>query len=69
MNLSATGGRLVGEVDKSARTYYEGVKGMILYLLFLLYSASVGMKTVLSDPLNKEIHEEIKTNKSNKFTL
>ena len=31
------GGRLVGEVDKAARTCYEQVKGMIWYLLYLLY--------------------------------
>ena len=57
------GGRLVGEVDKAARTYYKQVKGMIIYLLYLLYSVSVGMKTVLSNLLNKEIYEEIETNK------
>ena len=55
------GGRLVGEVDEAARTCYEQVKGMIWYLLYLvysLYSASVGMKTVLSSPSNKEIYEK-----------
>ena len=47
------GERLVGEVDKAARTCYEQVKGMIWYLLYLLYSASVGLKVVLSNPSNK----------------
>ena len=51
------GGRLVGEVDEAARTCYERVKGMIVYLLYLLYSASVVMKTVLSSPSNQEIYE------------
>jgi len=41
---------------------------MILYFLYLLYSASVGMKTVLPNPLNEEIYEQIETNKSNKFS-
>ena len=62
------GGRLVSEVDKAARTYYERVKGIILYLLYLLYSALVGMKTVLPNPLNKGIHERIETNESNTFS-
>ena len=56
------GGRLVGEMDEAARTCYERVKGMIVYLLYLLYSASVVMKTVLSSPLNDEIYEQVKTN-------
>ena len=59
------GGRLVSEVDKAARTCHERVKGMLLYLL---YSVSVGMKSVLSNPSNKEIYEQIETNKSNNFT-
>ena len=37
-------------------------------ILYLLYSASVGMKTVLSNPSNKEIYEQIETNESNKFS-
>ena len=41
---------------------------MILYLLYLLHSASVGIKTVLSNPSNKEIDELLETNKSNKFS-
>ena len=41
---------------------------MILYILCLLYSASVGMKDVLSNPSNKEIYERIETNESNKFS-
>ena len=59
------GGRLVGEVDEAARTCYERFKGMILYLL---YSASVGMKTVSSNPSIKEIYKQIETNKSNKVS-
>ena len=59
------GGRLVSEVDKAARTCHERVKGMLLYLL---YSVSVGMKNVLSNPSNKEIYEQIKTNKCNTFS-
>ena len=39
-----------------------------VYLLYLLYSVSVGMKSVLSNPSNKEIYEQIETNKSNKFS-
>ena len=58
------GERLAGEVDEAAWTCYERVKGMILYLL---YSVSVGMKTVLSNPSNKEIYERIETNESNKL--
>ena len=67
------GGRRVGEVDEAAQTCYERVKGMILYLiyLYLLYSlpsAPVSMKTVLSNPSNQEIYEQIDTNESNKFS-
>ena len=36
-------------------------------ILYFLYSASVGMKTVLSNPPNNGIHEQIERNKSNKF--
>ena len=36
------GGRLVAEVDEAGRTPYERVKGMMWYLLYFLYSASVG---------------------------
>ena len=32
----------------------------------IVYLASVGMKTVLSNPLDKEIFEQIETNESNK---
>ena len=59
------GGRLVGEVDEAARTCYERVKGMIVYLLYLLYSASVVMKRVLSCPSNQEIYERVETNETN----
>ena len=62
------GGRLVGEVDEAARTCYERVKGMIVYLLYLLYSASVGMKVALSNLSNKEIYERDETNESNKLS-
>ena len=37
-------------------------------ILYLLYLALVGMKTVSSNPSNKEIYEQIKTNESNKFS-
>ena len=47
------GGRLVGKVNEAARTCYKRVKGMIWYLLYLLYSASIGLKVVLSNPSNK----------------
>ena len=62
------GGRLVDEMDEAARTCYERVKGMILYVLYLLYSASVDMETVLSNPSNKEIYERIETSEINKFS-
>ena len=58
------GGRLSGEVVEAARTYYKRVKGII----YLVYSASIGMKTAVSNPLDKEIYERIETNKSNKFS-
>ena len=62
------GGRLVGEVDEAARPWYERVKGMIWYLLHLLYSALFGLKVVLSNPLSKENYERVETNQSNKFS-
>ena len=62
------GGRLVGEVDEAARPWYERVKGMIWYLLHLLYSASIGLKVVLSNPSNKGNYERVETNKSNKYS-
>ena len=62
------GGRLVGEVDKAARTCYERVKGMIVYLLYLLYSASVVMKTVFSSPSNQGIYERVETNENNELS-
>ena len=31
------GGRLVAEVDEAALTFYERVKGMMRYLLYLLF--------------------------------
>lgn len=62
------GGRLVAEVDEAALTFYERVKGMIWYLLYLLYSASFGMKNVVSNHPKREIHERIETNESNKFS-
>ena len=42
-------------------------KGEYIYLSYLLYSVSIGVKTVASNPSNKEINERIETNKSNKF--
>ena len=54
-------GRLSGEVDEAARSWYERVKGTII-------SASIGMKNVVSNYPNKEIHERIETNESNKFS-
>ena len=54
-------GRLSGEVDDAARAWYEQVKGT-------RNPASAGMKAVLSNPLNKEIHEQIETNESNTFS-
>ena len=51
-------------MDEAARTCYERVKGMILYLS---YSALVGMKNVLYNPSNKEIYEQIETNERNTF--
>ena len=62
------GERLVGEVDEAARPWYDRVKGMIWYLLYLLYSVSVGLKVVLSSPSNKENYERVETNESNKFS-
>ena len=62
------GGRLVAEVDEAALTFYERVKGMIWYLLYLLYSASFGMKNVVSNHPKREIHERIETNESNTFS-
>lgn len=64
------GGRLVGGVDDEARTCYERVKEMIVYLLYLLYSASFGLKVVLSNPSNKGNYErvEIETNEINTFS-
>ena len=55
-------------MDVAARSCYEQIKGITLYLLYLLYSASIGMKTVASNPSNKGIQERIKTNESNKFS-
>ena len=54
-------GRLSGEVDEAARAWYERVKGTT-------NSASIGMKTVVSNYPNEEIHERIETNESNKFS-
>ena len=54
-------GRLSGEVDEAARPWYERVKGIIL-------PASIGMKNVVSNSPNEEIHERIETNESNKFS-
>ena len=62
------GGRLVGKVDEAARACYERVKGMIWYLFYLLYSASVVLKVVLSNPSNRENYEQDETNKSNQFS-
>ena len=53
------GGRLVGEVEEAARACYEQVKGVISNSLYLLYSVSVGVKTALSNPSNKEIYDQI----------
>ena len=39
------GGRLSGEVDKIAQTYYERVKGII----YSVYSAPIGMKNAVSN--------------------
>ena len=55
-------------MDVAVRSYYKQIKGMILYLLYLLYSASIGMKTVVSNSSKQDIHERIETNKSNKFS-
>ena len=54
-------GTLSGKVDKAARIWHEWVKGII-------YSALIDMKTVLSFFPNEEIHKQIETNESNKFT-
>ena len=62
------GGRLVGEVDEAARPWYERVKGMIWYLLHLLYSASIGLKVVLSNPSNKGNYKRVETNENNKIS-
>ena len=62
------GGRLVGEVDEAARPWYERVKGMIWYLLHLLYSALIGLKVVLSNPSNKGNYKRVETNESNKIS-
>ena len=56
ISLSAAGEWLVGKVDKAAWTYYKRVKRV-----------SIGMKTVVSNPSNKEIHKRLETNKSNKL--
>ena len=43
---------------------------MLLYKrLYLLYSVSVGVITVLSNSSNKEIYERIETNEGNKFSM
>ena len=52
------GGWLSCKVDEAARACYERVK----------ITAFVGIKTLESNPWNREIHEQIKTNKSNKFS-
>ena len=49
------------EVDKAAaRAWHEQVKETI-------HSTSIGMKTVVSNSPNKEIHKQIKTNERNKL--
>ena len=53
-------GKLYGSVDHGAWTWYERVKGTP-------YSASIGMKTVLSNFLNENIHEWIEANEGHKF--
>ena len=50
-------GRLSSEVDKATRTCYERVKGII----YSVYSASFGIKTVVSKPSNREIRDRIET--------
>ena len=45
-------------VDEEARAWYEQVKETI-------NSASIGMKTILSNSPNEDISEQIETNKSN----
>ena len=45
-------------VDEEARAWYEQVKETI-------NSASIGMKTILSNSPNEDISEQIETDKSN----
>ena len=61
MNLSATGGRLVGEVDKAAQPWYEQVTGTN-------NPAPIDIKTVVSNSSDEEIQERMETNNSNKVS-
>ena len=37
-------------------------------MIYSVHTASFGIKIVVSNPSNREIHEQIKTNESNKFS-
>ena len=62
------GGRLSDKVDEASRTCYKRVKRIIYGIQYSVYSALIGMKTVVSNHPNKEIYERIETNESNKFS-
>ena len=53
-------GKLSGSAGYWARTWYKRVKGWT-------YSAPIGMKSAVPNSLNKNLHEQIDANKSNKF--
>ena len=62
------GGRLSGKVHEAVRAYYKRVKRIIYATMCPVYSASIGMKTVVPSHSNQEIYKQIETNKSNKFS-